>query len=387
MTRAGGASARQILALLQPCPAGLDQLSAADWAELDRIVARQRLQPLLHARHRDNPAVPEAIRAGWAQAYRAAALATLTIQADLADCLALLRAQGIEPLAMKGAWLAWHAYPHPAERPLRDLDLLVPLDRAREALELLQAAGWPLDEPLDLPIEQLLVVDKSPPPLIAPRGTPIELHWHAWFPAGRLDHFSPAPDDAGMFARARRGNDGVLYPCAEDMLTHLAVHGVYSHRLDCGPLLLPDIAMLLASGPLDWAGFWARAAREGWSSGARLVLDLVRRHCPEAAIDFTGAPAQTPPELLDAAAELLLQDHDTRLSAGVMAGGFSGLVRRLRREVRTADGTAVRRDSDRDGGYLAWAGSRLRRTLADLADPAVRRQSRRMAQISRWLDQ
>ena len=70
-----------------------------------------------------------------------------------------------------------------------------------------------------------------------------------------------------------------------------------------------------------------------------------------------------------------------------MAGGIAGLVRRLRREVRTADGTAVRRDSDRDGGYLAWAGSRLRRTLADLVDPAVRRQSRRMAQISRWLDQ
>ena len=106
MARAGGATARQILALLQPCPAGLDHLSGADWAELDRIAARQRLQPLLHARQRDNPAVPEAIRAGWAQAYRAAALATLTIQADLADCLALLRAQGIEPLALKGAWLA-----------------------------------------------------------------------------------------------------------------------------------------------------------------------------------------------------------------------------------------------------------------------------------------
>lgn len=383
MTAPSAVTARTILALLGEAgtiPAG------TDWSALDRLARQHRLQPLLHARHRDNPAIPADVRAGWAAAYRAAAMATLTIKADLADCLGQLRAAGIEPLAMKGAWLAWHAYPHPAERPLRDLDLLLPLDRAREGLELLLEAGWRYAEAPDLPIEELLRVDKSPPPLIAPRGTAIELHWHAWFPTGRLDHFSPAPDDAGMFARAVVEADGVSYPGPADMLAHLVIHGVYSHRLDCGPLLLPDIAMLLAARPIDWAAFWHRAAREGWGSGARLVLDLVARHCSGAAIDFAAAPPPTPPELREAAEDLLFQDHATRLSAGVAAGGLSGLLRRMRRQVRTADGAIAQRQTDEAGGYLGWALSRLRRTISDLANPAVRRQARQMARLSAWLD-
>lgn len=380
---APAAPARTILTLL----GGAGSIPAGtDWAAVDRLAGMHRLQPLLHARHRDNPAIPAAIRTGWAAAYRAGAMTTLTIKADLADCLALLRAAGIEPLAMKGAWLAWHAYPHPAERPLRDLDLLLPLDRAREGLELLLGAGWAYAEAPDLPIEHLLLVDKSPPPLIAPRGTAIELHWHAWFPTGRLDHFSPAPDDAGMFARAVIEADGVSYPGPADMLAHLVIHGVYSHRLDCGPLLLPDIAMLLAARPIDWPAFWQRAAREGWAGGARLVLDLVARHDPAATIDFAEAPQPTPADLLDGAEELLFQDHATRLSAGVAAGGMTGLLRRLRRQVRTADGAVAHRQTDEAGGYLGWTLSRLRRTAGDLANPAVRRQARQLARLSAWLD-
>ena len=383
MATAPAATGRTILALL-----GGPGAIPADtcWAELDRLAGMHRLHPLLHARHRGNAAIPADVRTGWAAAYRAAAMATLTIQADLADCLGQLRAAGIEPLALKGAWLAWHAYPHPAERPLRDIDLLLPLDRAREGLELLLGAGWSYAEAPDLPIGELLRVDKSPPPLIAPRGTAIELHWHAWFPAGRLDHFSPAPDDAGMFARAVVEADGVSYPGPADMLAHLVIHGVYSHRLDCGPLLLSDITMLLAARPIDWAAFWHRAGREGWASGARLVLDLVARHCPGAAIDFAVAPQPTPADLLEGTEELLFQDHATRLSAGVAASGLAGLPGRMRRQVRTADGAIIRRHSNAAGGYLGWAWSRLRRTVGDLANPAVRRQARQLARLSDWLD-
>jgi hypothetical protein len=385
-TLTGAPLATAVLDLLATPPEGLDALSAADWSALDLVAARHRLQPLLHVRYRADARVPAALRECWAATHRQTALTSLSIRADLADAVALLRSAGIEPLALKGAWLAWHAYAHPAERPLRDIDLLVPFDQGSHALDILLAAGWPLAEEPDLPIAQLLAVDKSPPPVIAPRGTPIELHWRAWFPAGRLDHFSPQPDDAGMFARAITAADGLRYPGPADMLAHLIIHGAYSHRFDCGPLLLTDIAALLKAAPIDWAGFWTRAEREGWGSGARIVLDLVTRIWPAAPIDWTGAPGRTPPPLLTAATELLVQDTATRLSAGVAAGGWSGLLRRLRREVGTADGQSVRRSSARDGGYLAWAGSRLRRTLGELTNPAVRHQASNMARLNRWLD-
>lgn len=383
---------RTVLALVATTQAAPPPgLSESDWAQLDRLADEHRLHPLLHAQHRDSPSIPADVRAGWQAAHRAAALTAMVQQAELAATCALLRAAGIEPMVLKGGWLAWQAYPEAAQRPLRDLDLLLPAARFRAGWDLLLQAGYRQSEPGELPLDQLLEVDKSPPPLIAPRGTAIELHLHAWFPEGRLEYYSPPPDDAGLFARARRGADGLLYPSAEDMLAHLVIHAVYSHRLDCGPLLLSDIDFLLRHGPIDWAAFWARAESGGWQGGARLVLDLVQLYRAPPGLDLAqcAVPA-TPPDLLAAAEELLLQDLATRYSAGVAASGLMqgvrGLWPRITRRIATKDGPVHHRDSQRDGGYLAWAGSRLTRTLGDLARGEVRRQSRQLARLSQWLD-
>lgn len=371
----------------------LAALGPADWQALDELAAEHRLRPLLHAQHRDNPAIPAAIRSQWQAAHRATAMLAMVQRQELAETAQLLAGAGIEAMALKGGWLAWHAYPEAAQRPLRDIDLLLREEAFLAGWELLLARGYLPAAPLDLPLDQLLEVDKSPPPLIAPRGTAIELHLHAWFPEGRLEYHSPPPDDAGLFARARRGGPGqVLYPSAEDMLAHLVIHAIYSHRLDCGPLLLPDIDFLLRSGPLDWAAFWRRAQAGGYAGGARLVLDLVQRYRAPPGLDLSAAPVPpSPPELLATSEELMLQDLTTRYSAGFAASGLvqglKGLWPRIVRRVSGGDGAVHHRDNARDGGYLAWAGSRLKRTLGDLASADVRRQSRQLAQLSRWLDQ
>lgn len=383
---------RALLALIGA--ARTPDLAALDdqhWAALDAMAAAHRLRPLLHARHRDNPQVPARLRAAWQQAHRAAAMLAMVQHLELRETVSLLHGAGIPAMVLKGGWLAWHAYPAAAQRPLRDIDLLLPEDRFLEGWHLLRQAGYvPAAEP-ELPLEQLVQVDKSPPPLIAPRGTAVELHLHAWFPEGRLEYRSPPPDDAGLFIRARRDGEGLLHPAPEDMLAHLVIHAIYSHRLDCGPLLLPDIAFLLAREPLDWAAFWERAHAGGWAEGARLVLDLVARYCAPPELDLTGAaPGATPAGLLATAEELLLQSLETRYSAGVAASGLAlglkGLWPRITRRISTGAGQVHHRDSKRDGGYLAWASGRLARTLGDLANPAVRRQSRQLAQLSRWLD-
>lgn len=383
---------RAVLALVAttgiPLPQGL---SAEDWAAIDALADEHRLRPLLHVQHRDNPAIPAEQRELWQAAHRASAITAMVQQLELAETARLLRAAGIEPMPLKGGWLAWQAYGEAAQRPLRDLDLLLPEAQFRAGWDLLQQAGYRLSEPSELPLDQLLEVDKSPPPLIAPRGTWIELHLHAWFPEGRLEYYSPPPDDAGLFARARRGADGLCYPSAEDMLSHLVIHAVYSHRLDCGPLLLSDIDFLLRHGPIDWAAFWARAQAGGWQGGARLVLDLVQHYRAPPRLDLTqcSVPA-TPPALLGAAEELLLQDLTTRYSAGVAASGLAqgikGLWPRITRRISVKQGPVHHRDSDGASGYLAWAGNRLSRTLGDLARPEVRRQSRQLAKLSQWLD-
>lgn len=367
----------------------LDRLGQSDWALIDAMAAQHRLQPLLHAQCGDLPDISPRIRENWRSAYRFAAIAALAQRAELTEAVGMLNTRGIESIALKGAWLARHAYPEAAQRPCRDLDLLIEEGAAIAAFEVLSAAGYQLAEPPELSLADTLRTDKHLPPLLSPRGTMIELHHRLWEPDGRLDHASPLADLVGLRARVWHDADGIAYPAGGDMLGHLIVHAAYSHRLDCGPLLLADIDFLLRRETIDWPAFWVRAVAEGWRPGARMVLELVARYRPHARIEFDAGPP-TPAPLFTSAPGLLLQDLDTRKSAAVMAAtlkaGAGGLARRAKGERTVADARPVRRYMASEGGYLGWAWSRLTRTLRDLAHAEVRRQSRDLAQLSHWLD-
>ncbi len=367
----------------------LQALGQADWQVLNAMAAQHRLQPLLHAAHRENPAIPAAVRDEWRMAHRTSAMESLVWQAELAECLAALTAAGFAPIALKGAWLARHAYPEAALRPLRDLDLLVTGESVMAAFDCLLAAGCQLAAEPEMTLAECVALDKHMPQLIGPRGTMIELHHRLWEPDGRLDHATPAQADAALRRRAVV-IEGFAYPAPEDMLAHLIVHAVHSHRLDCGPLVLADIHYLIATSQVDFAMFWKRAASEGWLGAARLMLDLARQFHGTADVcvqPFAGPPP--PSALVASAPDLMLQNLDTRRSAGVMAaagaGGPGALLRRIAGRRATRDGQTSTRQMAREGGYLGWAWSRLKRTVRELADGEVRRQSRDLAGFSRWI--
>ena len=393
---------RLMLALISagdgPPDATLAGLSAADWQALDQMAWQHRLQPLLHARRglgSDRPArAPKSILDRWSAAYRTAGIRALKARAELAETTARLESAGFAPIALKGAWLAWHAYPNPALRPLRDLDLLLTPETVIPAFEHLVAQGYAPPENMEFTLEDAVRLDKHMPPLTSPRGITIELHQRLWEIDGRMDHAAPRADEPAIRARAIRIGQ-ISYPHPADMLAHLVIHAVYDHRLDCGPLLLPDIAYLLApkpsESPIEWDPFWAQAEAQGWREGAALVLELVRAHDPAAPVEIP-AGAAPPPQVIDAAADLLLQNLFTRVSAGVVATmaarGPAAFWRRV--TARRADphetAAPVTRDLSGDGGFAHWAMTRLRRTIGQLAQPDVRQQSRDLAALSKWLD-
>lgn len=378
---------RSLLALLGQ--GIVPQLDGAGWQALDRLAALHRLQPLLHAERGHDLSIPNAIRDSWRSAHRLAAIQALAVQAGLAECHGLLEQEGYQPVALKGAWLARHAYPEPALRPMRDLDLWVPAQSILDANAALRGAGYTELEPPEMALADMVRLDKHMPPLLSPRGVVVELHHRLWEPHGRLDHASPKADEAAIRARAIVDGDGIRTLHPQDTLAHLIVHAVYSHRLDCGPLLLSDIAFLLRAAPVDWPKFWAEAAAGRWQSGARLVLELVQHWRPDAPIELAGEPA--PADLLEAAPDLLLQELDTRQSAQLAAATLkSGPARLVQRVLgrRTAAGEAeVTRDMSHEGGALGWAMSRAWRSASQLARSDVRRQSRQLAALSKWLDQ
>lgn len=366
-------------------------LSQTDWTELNRIAALHRLQPLLHVQHRGSSTIPSAVAAEWQAAHRAVALRAMAQRADLTELCALLEREGFAPIALKGAWLTVHAYGEAAQRPMRDIDLLVTPETVIAAYEALLAAGCTLAGPSEMALEDVVRLDKHMPPLVASRGTIVELHQHLWERDGRLDHASPTGNEAALRARSRLSESGIRYLAPQDLLSHLIVHAVYSHRLDCGPLVLADIDLLLRAAPIDWTRFWADATTQGWRSGARLLLELTARYRPGAPIDFSADTGNAAPAaLLAAAPDLLLQELDSRASAGLAAAtlkaGPAKLAERIagRRKVKGEAGAV--RQTGTEGGALAWAGSRVLRSLRDLSRADVRDQSRQLAALSEWLD-
>lgn len=368
----------------------LSRLDSSDWDWIDRMAMLRRLQPLLHAQHQDNPAIPKRIASSWRAAYRESALLALARTAELKECIALLENAGFTPLALKGAWLAPHAYPDPAQRPMYDLDVLLDPGTVLEGYALLKRSGYEQAYPEEIPLRDMIRLEKHLPTLVGPRGAMIELHHRMADPHGALDHFSPEPDETAIRSRARR-IDGVSYPGAEDMLVHLIIHAAYAHRFDCGPRVLADIDFLLRKERVDWTAFWQRGQAEGWRDGARLVLDLTRANRANVRIDLAADSGPPPPAaVLDGTVQLLFQEPETCASAGfaatVLKGGWKGLARRFS-GARAAEGEAPAvREMASEGGRLGWALSRLGRVAGDLARSDVRRQSRELARLSSWFD-
>ncbi len=353
------------------------------------MAAQHRLQPQLYARQRGNAAIPQAIRDGWRAAHRRTAQEALVRQVELAETTALLEGAGFAPIALKGAWLSRHAYAEAAQRPMRDLDLLLTPQTVLPAFDLLLSSGYRLAFEPEMALADFVTLDKHMPVLIAPRGSQIELHHRLWEPDGRLDYASPQGSEAAVRARAIRLG-AITFPAPQDMLVHLIVHAVYSHRLDCGPLVLADMHVLLAAAEIDWPGFWQRAQREGWRDGARFMLELAGLFPGTSGrIAFPPGGAPPPAALIAAAPDLLLQDLETRSSARAMAAaikdGPSAIIQRLRGRRSTSDGASAIRLMTSEGGYLRWLWSRLHRTLGAFTQREIRRQSRELARLSSWL--
>lgn len=367
---------------IAPGDGRLRALGDAQWRAIGLIAAQHRIEPILHDRLRDHAVIPAPLRRAWRDSYRYWAMKAAAAQVDLRETVALLGDAGFAPVALKGAFLTWHAYPKPALRPLRDIDILVPVDAAEDAFALLRQNGW------TVPANAGEGDGKHLTPMVARCGTAIELHRRLWERPGELDHHAPGADDEAIRARAIVV-DGIAYPATSDMIAHLIIHAVYSHRLDCGPLLLSDIRWLGGATSIDWGALRTRSVSEGWEPGLSLITSLCLRYFGPQFSDYDdGARAHCPPEIVTVAGELLLQDLDTRRSAGLaataMVRGARALASRVTHGVSARVGPGARGASAPEG-LGEWAGGRLRRTIGELGNPAVRDQARELSRLSKWL--
>jgi hypothetical protein len=117
---------------------------AAEWTRAAAVLASHRLLPLCgHALGEELLArAPARFADDVRAAFRATFAGNVVAMRGLDDVLAALRADGIEPVVLKGAALVNTLYPALAARPMADLDLLVDAEERERAAATLARLGF-----------------------------------------------------------------------------------------------------------------------------------------------------------------------------------------------------------------------------------------------------
>jgi hypothetical protein len=387
-------------------PAAINTLSPADWEHIDRMARQQRLGPLLHWQLtyiRPELPVPEDVRAGWEAAFDRSSLRVLQFSRDLKLIHRLLESARIPYQALKGAFLALHAYPHPALRPVRDIDILVPNEHILHAYEVLIAGGFPRHPNYPGSPEAQLKIGKHLLPLTNASGAGcVELHARLSHPGDVDFDITAQPDFWSRTIRLDMAGDDLAFTSPTDMLLHLIVHAAHDHRFDNGPLILSDIAFLLRSHTIDWPLFWRLASSWKQERAASLTLTLAQRYWKLDGIAWPPNLGQTPiPEKVQiAAAGLMLAEPETAFllkfrdelaaQGNPIKTGWILLRRFFPERARIAMTYPVREDSPLIGlYYLRYAASRLVNRMPEVLDQARRHETTAatpdLGELKHWL--
>jgi len=203
-----------------------------------------------------------------------------------AEAIDLLEAAGIETLVTKGASLALLSYGDVGVRPMDDVDVLVPIERTRDAIAALSAGGWSPehdDPPAWTQVHHSLG-------FAGPDSGNVDLHWFSlWQPArdDELWRASVALELGGAATRA---------PCATDQLLLACVHGTPWSPLPPFRWIADAVTVIRAGGAdLDWDRVVAEAERRRLTVATGAALAYLGEEFGAAAPEDVVARLQAAP--------------------------------------------------------------------------------------------
>ncbi len=289
-------------------------------------------------------------------------------RAQLAEVLARLP---VQPVVLKGAYLAECVYPAPGLRPMNDIDLLFQPDDLPKVTAALGELGYgSKDKSPDLgpgitkhtsTFQRAGGPAATPNPYLSATGSRmIEPHRsleESWFglrcdlTPGMWERSRPA-EIAGCAAR-------VLAP--SDALLHLCVHLTF-HLIMGSPsfVQLADLAVFTERVTVDWVDFRARAASLGASAyayaAARLARQALGANFPAEIIVALGA--DSPPSVRVTAESLTVRDVMRRTQKPPLRS----IAQRLRRGVADRAETARWAHTGAEWLRIWWTLVDVRRT-------------------------
>lgn len=288
----------------------------AGWSEVVALAEAEGLAPGLASsldRHSGGEVPPEAA-SRLSLRFREALARHVVMSRDLATLLRALAGEKIAVIPLKGAFLAETVYPHPAARPMSDIDVLVPPAERLRVDGVLRGLGYRRGHDahswaFDVAYDAATSYDGA-------GGARVDVHWrllndprYGWAHAEAdavWDRALPVTL-AGEPALALASEDLVL-----SLATHLAIH----HGLS-GLVWYWDLALVLDrwSVTLDWNALMGRAER--WRVRGALSFVLARLgelfQLPE--IVGVAAARLAPRGPRAASARWLVARHGERLTA------------------------------------------------------------------------
>jgi len=218
---------------------------------------------------------------------------------ELKPALEALVAANIPVMLMKGAPLAASVYPDAGRRPMRDLDVLVPESRLRDARSVLHQQGWRV----------LTWTPRGDPPeylsyrhgVALRRGHyELDLHWHFTYLTchhGADEIFWRAAEPFSFLDLA------LLRPGAADQLLQLCVHGCEWNEIPPMRWVTDAILLLRSAAPLDWKRVTDVARDYRLVMSTRAALDYLARRfeapIPPAVLAALEQEEATEPERLE----------------------------------------------------------------------------------------
>ena len=254
----------------------------------------------------------------WAASYRETLARALHAQASTARLVARLGERGIPAIGLKGAALVELVYDSPGERPMGDVDLLVPAARWDEACAITGGT--------ELVVEGRPITSRHDYCRAFRADGDVTFEIHRWLAPRPLW----AVDLAGLFARAVRPvrAGAPLVPSSEDLLLSLCLHAAKHGFLVPLRAVLDTrrvVARLRPDGRLvaNRARAWrATRATLAWLRRCG-VADLVEPHLSAGSAPITGSGGRF-------ARILLATDGPTRALGFLAQRAFFHLADRIR---------------------------------------------------------
>lgn len=260
-----------------------------DWSRLMAVAQREKALSVLADQIGAKLAAP--LPPGAAALRRVAMLTTFHLahlEERLQQTVAALADAGIRVVLLKGAGLAYTAYPTFTARPMADLDVLLRAGEAQRAQALLTTIGW--EYPQTPAIDSFYRDHHHLPPMHdrRVRSATLELHTELFIAGHPLGLTGEAVWAAALPVMV--GATQAFVPHPHHQLLHACLHFAWGHGMQSGAWrTFRDVAAIIRAGGVEWEAFLRLAEASRGQSCCYWTFELAR---------VLSGIARVPPEVM-----------------------------------------------------------------------------------------